>query len=511
MASSRRTYDTDTITIRTVFAKTNNNSNIPPMNALLSDGRGGTFWGNPSTLALNPSFNQIITSARSYTADLSYNRFSFLSGAGIGMSDGYPASNTTNIFAKAFQTIDVSGGNTLSAYSNGYLNPTLKFASEGNLQIHSDPLTNTFFIRGPMSMNTISTGIYGYSQILAVPSLSTPVATANQQPGSYLTATSPSTLLTFAGIDDIQLSTNVTTNTVFISISSFTSKGYFALSGEAYSVYARTISSLSANFVLYDTFASSVSSLSTSYAGISNVLFSTLNWLAISTGEQFLTLTGLINARATIAQLNDDVATISRQQTSTVKGLGTAGYISSPLTTISTLSSLMVNGPGLFSSVMIWGGGAYPTSTNSAFNLTVLGEGTVGRIGGTTWTTISDQRVKTNIEEANYEICYNDIKTIPLHRFTYTSSFFDTFNMADKNTLGFVAQEVKNIHPKSITVNPILGMDDTLWLNTDQLNMSLYGAVKKVIADKEAAESTIVGQGFQLLTLQSTVYGILNR
>ena len=508
MASSRRTYDTDTITIRTVFAKTSNNSNIPPMNALLSDGLGGTFWGNPSTLALNPSFNQIITSARTYTADLSYNRFSFLSGSGIGMSDGYPASNTTNIFAKAFQTIDVSGGNALSAYSNGYLYPTLKIASEGNLQIHSDPLTNTFFIRGPMSMNTISTGIYGYSQILAVPSLSTPVATAYQQPGTYLTDTSPSTLLTFAGINDIQLSTNVTTNTLFVSISSFTSKGYLALSGEAFSVYARTISSLSANFVLYDTFASSVSSLSTSYAGISNVLFSTLNWLAISTGEQFLTLTGLINARATIAQLNDSITTISQQQTSTVKGLGTAGYISSPVLNI---SSVAVNGPGVFSSLMLWGGGTYPTSTNSAFNLTVLGAGTVGRIGGTTWTTISDQRVKTNIEEANYGICYNDIKTIPLHRFTYTSTFFDTFNMPDRNILGFVAQEVCNIHPKSITMNPILGMNDTLWLNTDQLNMSLYGAVKKVIADKEAAESTIVGQGFQLLTLQSTVYGILNR
>jgi hypothetical protein len=48
-----------------------------------------------------------------------------------------------------------------------------------------------------------------------------------------------------------------------------------------------------------------------------------------------------------------------------------------------------------------------------------------------------------------------------------------------------------------------------MWLNTDQINMSLYGAVKKLITDKEAAESTIIGQGIQLLTLQSTVYGCL--
>jgi hypothetical protein len=426
------------------------------------------------------------------------------------MDDGYPASNTTRIFSKAFQSIDVSGGNMINAYSNSYLNPTLKIAGEGNIQLHSDPLTNTFYIRGPMGMNVISTGIYGYSQILAIPSLSTPIENAYQQPGTYLTATSPSTLLTFAGINDIQISTNVTNNSLFISISTFTSKGYLALSGEAFSVYNRTISSLSANFVLYDTFASSVSSLSTSYAGISNVLFSTLNWLAISTGQEFYTLTGLINARATIVQLNDSIATVSQQQTSTVKGLGSAGYISSPVLNISSVSSIAVNGPGLFSTVMIWGGGAYPTSTNSAFDLTVLGAGTVGRIGGTSWTTISDSRIKSNIIEADYGICYNDIKNIPLHRFTYISSFFDTFSVSDKNVLGFIAQEVSTIQPKSVTVNPILGINDTMWLNTDQINMSLYGAVKKLIVDKEAAESTIVGQGIQLLTLQSTVYGSLS-
>ena len=81
--------------------------------------------------------------------------------------------------------------------------------------------------------------------------------------------------------------------------------------------------------------------------------------------------------------------------------------------------------------------------------------------------------------------------------------------MPDRNVLGFIAQEVSTIQPKSVTVNPMLGIKDTMWLNTDQINMSLYGAVKKLIADKEASESTIIGQGIQLLTLQSTVYGCL--
>ena len=508
MASSRRTYDTDTITVRTIFAKTLANSNIPALSALLTDGRGGTFWAGPSSFGLTTGFNQINTSAGNYTADLSYNIFNLFSGAGIGMDDGYPALNTTRIFSKAYQTIDVSGGNLLNAYSNGYLNPTLRIAAEGDIQIRSDPTNNTFYIHGPMTVNTVSTGIYGFSQLLAIPSLSTPVSNANQQFGYYLTATSPSTVLTFAGINDLQLSTNVTTNTVFMSISSFTSKGYQALSGEIFASYGRITSTVSTNYVPYPVFKSSVSSLSTSYGGISNVLFSTLTWLAISTGVEFYTLTGLINARATIIQLLDYQANDTINQTSTIKGLGTIGYLSSPITN-GSVSSVAVNGPGVFSTVMIWGGGAYPLSTNSAFDLTVLGAGTVGRIGGTSWTTISDSRIKTNVVEADYEMCYNDIKNIPLHRFTYISSFFNTFNVPDKNVLGFIAQEVSTVQPKSVTINPILGMNDTMWLNTDQINMSLYGAVKKLITDKEAAESTIIGQGIQLLTLQSTVYGCL--
>ena len=510
MASSRRTYNTDTITLKTVFAKDINNSNIPAQRVLTANGLGGTYWAIPSTLGLNGGFNQIVTSAGNYTADLSYNTFRLSSGPGIGMVDGPIGSNQTSLFAKAFQQIDVSGGNLLASFSNGYLYPTLKIAGEGAIQVRSDPTNNTFIIRGPMTVNTVSTGIYGFSQLQVIPSISTPISNANQQFGYYLTANSPSTVLTFAGINDIQLSTNVTTNTVFMSISSFTSKGYLALSGESFSAYGRATSTISTNYVDKSTFVTTVSSLSTNFGGISNVLFSTISWLALSTGLEFYTLTGLINARATIVQLNDSITTISQQQTSTVKGLGSAGYLSSPVLNISSISSILVNGPGAFSSVMIWGGGAYPLSTNSIFNLTVLGAGTVGRIGGTTWTTISDERVKENIVDADYGRCYDDIKSIPLHRFNYISSFNNTFKVKDRNVLGFLAQEVSRFQPKAVTINPILGMKDTMWLNTDQLNMSLYGAVKKIISDKEAAESTIIGQGIQLQTLNSIVQGILD-
>jgi hypothetical protein len=63
MASSRRTYDTDVITLRTVFAKNPGNSNVPALRVLTADGQGGTYWAVPSSLGVYPSFNQIITTA----------------------------------------------------------------------------------------------------------------------------------------------------------------------------------------------------------------------------------------------------------------------------------------------------------------------------------------------------------------------------------------------------------------------------------------------------------------
>jgi hypothetical protein len=58
--------------------------------------------------------------------------------------------------------------------------------------------------------------------------------------------------------------------------------------------------------------------------------FSTTNGIIFQqstiTGDQFLILTGLINARATILQLNSEIANVN----STISGLGTLGYVSSP-------------------------------------------------------------------------------------------------------------------------------------------------------------------------------------
>lgn len=193
---------------------------------------------------------------------------------------------------------------------------------------------------------------------------------------------------------------------------------------------------------------------------------------------------------------------VSTQQlfTSSITGRTISLNNSTPLFT------LEVNGNARISSLTI-DAGAGVTSTNTTFSLAVWGAGGAARVGATTWTQISDQRIKENIVEADYTRCYEDIKAIPLRRFTYCSTLFNAVPLKDKNVLGFIAQEVSTIQPKSITVSEAFGIQDLNWLNIDQMNMALYGAVKKLIQDNEAITSTFMNMNDFYLSKISSLEG----
>ena len=305
MASSRRTYDTDFITLRTVYAQNSNNVKIPALYALVADGSGGTRWSIPSTLSTNPSFNQIITTGGTYTADLSFNTFRLFAGQGIGMVNGTPGSNETFIYAKAFNQIDISGADSLKSFSNGILTQSVKFATAENayIQLRTDSDTNTLFIDGPMTQ-TISTGYYGFNKFVIIPSVSTIQTNLTAYPKNTLFADSQSTQITFAGVNDLILSTNYSTNQVFFTVSSFTAAGYLALSGETFSVYNRLISTISSGFVTVPNFSTGAISLSTLSFSNASTVNSSIFGVSTYFGGRFDFLNSLISTRATIEQLN---------------------------------------------------------------------------------------------------------------------------------------------------------------------------------------------------------------
>jgi hypothetical protein len=94
-----------------------------------------------------------------------------------------------------------------------------------------------------------------------------------------------------------------------------------------------------------------------------------------------------------------------------------------------------------------------------------------------TWTVSSDKRIKKDIQDANLDICYSNVKNIQLRRYTWLSNA-----MQDQTQLGWIAQEVETIFPKSVTTIPMSsdGFVDFKMLNSDQIYASLFGCVQKL-------------------------------
>jgi uncharacterized protein (UPF0335 family) len=137
-------------------------------------------------------------------------------------------------------------------------------------------------------------------------------------------------------------------------------------------------------------------------------------------------------------------------------------------------------------------------TTNPGYQLDVRGNiysstGGLTQSGLTTWTVLSDRRIKENIVKASYEKCLDNVKNIELYNFNFKDNYVST---NDRHQLGFIAQEVKEVYPKAvevgnITLNVEEKIDDLLTLNTTQIDYTLYGAVKNLIETVENLEDEL--------------------
>jgi hypothetical protein len=289
-----------------------------------------------------------------------------------------------------------------------------------------------------------------------------------------------------------------------------------------------TVSTITGTSSIFSTMVVSsiltVSSLSNTQAFI---LFATISTLSVSSINQLngntLNATSIQSSNITVSSLTTQTLTTSSItffqgngyltfQDLQASNVSTIGLWASSLTTnnivglsnfrVGTASNLFtfdVNGTARMSTLFM--GGAAATSTNTIFPLAIFNANAPGRVGGTTFTQISDERIKENIVTADYNRCYSDIKSLQLRRFTYVSTVFDELPMKDRNVLGFIAQEVSTIQPKSVVVQEAFGIQDLNWLNIDQMNMALYGAVKQLITNTENLQSTVLGMNYTISTL----------
>ena len=103
----------------------------------------------------------------------------------------------------------------------------------------------------------------------------------------------------------------------------------------------------------------------------------------------------------------------------------------------------------------------------------------------------SDRRIKTDITGADLSICYTNFMNLPLRRFQFISSFSDT--KMDKHQIGFIADEISTVFPKSIHENPVAvdGFSTLFFVNYEQAQMSHYGATQYMASLLQQQASTI--------------------
>jgi hypothetical protein len=78
-----------------------------------------------------------------------------------------------------------------------------------------------------------------------------------------------------------------------------------------------------------------------------------------------------------------------------------------------------------------------------------LSADTARKLTTTTWSTGSDYRIKKNIEDADIDRCYEISSTLKLKYFEWDNSI----NTTDKHSIGFIAQEVKEVFPNAVKIS----------------------------------------------------------
>jgi hypothetical protein len=98
----------------------------------------------------------------------------------------------------------------------------------------------------------------------------------------------------------------------------------------------------------------------------------------------------------------------------------------------------------------------------------------------TTWTTGSDEALKTNIELADLERCVDIVSKLDLKYFKWE------IPSDDIHSLGWIAQDVEKFFPKAVRIGESHGISDFKNLDSDQLIKVMWGALKKLRADLKA-------------------------
>jgi hypothetical protein len=167
-----------------------------------------------------------------------------------------------------------------------------------------------------------------------------------------------------------------------------------------------------------------------------------------------------------------------------------------------------------------------------------LSTDSAGKPSTNTWTIVSDERIKEDIELADLDLCYEAIKTIPLKRYKWRDDVYSEEQVTDRRKLGWIAQDVEAVFPKAVSIHEFkynqvyetvtvpevleelddegnvikkavpehtqrgeLISEETIPdckdLNADQIYAAMYGAIQKLIIKFEVFEERLDAAGIK--------------
>jgi|694.fasta_scaffold03561_4 hypothetical protein len=109
-----------------------------------------------------------------------------------------------------------------------------------------------------------------------------------------------------------------------------------------------------------------------------------------------------------------------------------------------------------------------------------------------TWTIVSDSRLKENIELADLDQCYDVIKNLKLKRYKWKDTIFEQYHIYDRTKLGWIADDVEKIFPKAVTKKHAYNLEDCKTLNIDQIIASIYGFSQKLMGNYDNIDLDII-------------------
>lgn len=180
-----------------------------------------------------------------------------------------------------------------------------------------------------------------------------------------------------------------------------------------------------------------------------------------------------------------------------ISSLDQTGYCNvavanSSVSNATTMDAARIDGGFVFTCAGTEGMALTGSTTLNGFDGLTLPRGSAQKPGGGSWQSYSDRRLKMNITEANVDQCYDIVKLLPLQRFEFIPEYVTTTAVRDTNVVGWIADDVEDVFPKAVTTtSTAFGFHDLKSLDVDQLYKTMWGAMTKLIRDKERLEARL--------------------